>query len=228
MTGYFVDQEVVDINTPLHYKRHRSAPSENVVRLVKWFFKQPGHVLDYGCGDGSNMEFLLSEGYTVGGIDITDNAIERVKHRLKELSGWTAKVLRPQDEKLPYDDNAFDFILCNQVIYYLGSEERITRLLNEFQRVAKPGGKLIITAMSRFNDGCAKGAPLGDDVYEWEMGPVGKKIRVYIFRDERHVREVMGMFAISEIGFMDNSYCGVRGHHWVVLAENNKQDYDKA
>lgn len=222
MKNNFVDQEVVDINTALHDKRRRSAPSENVVRLVKWFFKQPGHVLDYGCGDGSNMEFLLDQGYTTDGIDITDNAIARVQNRLKGRSGWTATVLRPHNGRLPYDDNQFDFILCNQVIYYLGSKERIVHLLHEFQRVVKPGGKLIITAMSRFNDGCTKGIPLGDDVYEWEMGPVGKKIRVYIFRDEKHVREVMDMFNIIEVGYLDNYYCGVRGHHWVILAENNK------
>ncbi len=222
MQGHFTDQEVVDINTALHEKRHRSAPSENVVRLVKWFFKQPGNVLDYGCGDGSNMEFLLDQGYTADGIDITDNAIARVQERLQGRSGWSATVLRPQDERLPYEDNRFDFILCNQVIYYLGSKERILRLLNEFKRVLKPGGKMIITAMSRFNDGATHGTPLGDDVYEWEMGPVGKKIPVYIFRDEDHIREVMDMFVIVEVGYLDNFYCGVRGHHWVILAENRQ------
>ncbi|MEK7164985.1 MAG: class I SAM-dependent methyltransferase [Patescibacteria group bacterium] len=220
MENNLVDQDVVDINIELHNKRHRNAPSENMVRLVQWFFKIPGRVLDYGCGDGSNMEFLLSAGYTADGIDITDNAIARVENRLKEYSGWTAKVLRPEDEKLPYDDNVFDFILCNQVVYYLGSEERVKRLLIEFQRVLKPTGKLIITAMSRFNDGATRGVPLGDNVYEWEMGPVGKKIKVYIFRDEKHIRETMNMFNITEVGYMDNYYCGVGGHHWVILAEN--------
>lgn len=221
MENNFVDQDVVAVNTKLHAVRHRASPSENVVRLVKWFFKKPGHVLDYGCGDGSNMEFLLGQGYTVDGIDITDNAIERVQNRLKEHSGWTAKVLRPSDEKLPYRDNAFDFILCNQVIYYLGSEERIKRLLYEFQRVLKPGAKLIITALSRFSDACTKGRRVEDNMYEWDM-PIGEKIKSYIFRDENHIRKVIDMFTINEIGYFDNYYCGVGGHHWVILAENKK------
>jgi len=222
MENYFVDQEVVDINTALHSKRHRHSPSENIVRLVQWFFKTRGRVLDYGCGDGSNMEFLLEQGYTVDGIDIAENAIARVRDRLKGYSGWTADILRPCDEALPYQDNQFDFIVCNQVIYYLGSKERIKRLLNEFQRVLKPNGKVIITTMSRFNDGCTKGRIIGENIYEWEMGPVKKNINVYVFRDEKHIREVINMFNIVEIGYMDNYYCGVSGHHWVVLAENKK------
>ncbi|MEK7084539.1 MAG: class I SAM-dependent methyltransferase, partial [Patescibacteria group bacterium] len=214
MENNFVDQEVVAINTKLHENRHRAGPSENVVRLVKWFFKEPGYVLDYGCGDGSNMEFLLNEGYTVDGIDITDNAIARVQKRLEGRSGWSARVLRPKDEALPYEDSQFDYILCNQVIYYIANEERITHLLNEFKRVLKPKGKLIITALSRFSDACTKGRRVEGNVYEWDM-PIGEKIKSYIFRDENHVRKVMNMFEIAEIGFFDNCYCGVRGHHWV-------------
>ena len=30
------------------------------------------------------------------------------------------------------------------------------------------------------------------------------------------------MFIVKEVGYLDNYYCGVGGHHWVILAENNK------
>lgn len=74
--------------------------------------------------------------------------------------------------------------------------------------------------MSRFNEACINGTPLGDNIYQWEVK--NQKAKVFITRDEKHARNVFGAFKINEIGYMDNYYCNVAGHHWVILAENYK------
>lgn len=111
-----VTHDAYDFYSKIHKTRHHLYPNENIVRLVSWFFKEnKGCVLDYGCGDGCNTEFLLECGYDVCGIEITNKAIARVKERLKSkfLNKWSVNLIRLETAALPFLDNKFDFILAN-------------------------------------------------------------------------------------------------------------------
>jgi SAM-dependent methyltransferase len=199
-------------------------PNENIVRLVKMHFKSnSGKVLDFGFGCGENLIHLLKCGYYVSGIEISNEAKKLTEKKLKthqELKGmFDLKILNGNDKILPYEDDTFDFILSNQTVYFLASRTKINRLINEFHRILKPGGKIIITMMSRLNTGCTSGVPLGDDVYEYVIANTKSSIpnRVYIIRDETHLRELFSVFKIDEIGYFDNYYGGMSGHHYVMM-----------
>jgi len=145
--------------------------------------------------------------YDVYGCEISVDAVEKSKKRIDNVL-----LLKLEDEQLPYENDFFDYILCNQVLYFLGDKQNIIHCLEEFNRVLKPSGKLIVTVFSRFNDGCIMGKPLDDNVYLWNG------LKSYVFIDEKQVRNIFSMFDIVEIGYFDNCYCNVRGHHWVILA----------
>lgn len=163
-------------------------------------------------------------GYHVSGVDISENAKKLVENKLQNYPQFKDKVdlriLGPKDESLYWEDNFFDYIVSNQTVYYLFSKQKIVRLLNEFKRILKPQGRLIVTMMSRFNMGCIKGKEVGEDLYEWisYYKSENKPDRVYIVKDENHARDLFSMFKIHEVGYFDNYYCGVAGHHWVILA----------
>lgn len=202
-----------------HKTRVHKAPNENIVRLVQWHFKTgKGKVLDYGAGDGNNMKYMLDEGYDVVGTEISSNAIKKIEKKLEDypMLNWKAELIEPDDQRLPFDDNEFDFIMSNQTVYFITPKENTIKLLEEFKRVLKPGGKIIISMMSRFNQYCIRGEPLGDDIYRcdgWE---------VVILQTEKDVRDMFSMFKIDEIGYFDNYYFDMAGHHWVIIGENNK------
>ncbi len=201
-------------------------PNENIVRLVKWFFDGNGKVLDYGFGPGENLMHLLRLGYLCEGIEVSRHAIQLVENKIKKYPEYKEKVnlylLNNDQLRLPFDDNSLDYILSNQVIYYLANEENIIMLLNEFKRILKPNGRLIITMMSRLNHYCMKGTEIKPNIYKYEDKRNGNLNYVYIIQDEGHARDLFSMFNIQEIGWFDNYYCGASGHHWVILLSNLK------
>ena len=206
-----------------HEKSYRKGidhhyPNENIVRLIKWFWGKPGKVLDHGFGPGENLLHLWRCGYDVSGIEVSEVARQITEAK---QSGLDLKIIDPNDSRLPYEDESFDYILSNQTVYFLVTEERIRHLLDEFHRILKPGGKIIVTMMSRFSTYCTNGTPLGHNQYQYLDD--GNMNFVYIAKSEDHIRDLFKRFKIHEVGHFDNYYCGVSGHHYVVLAERKEE-----
>ena len=221
-TDYFIERNISSYDEYFKDQDHLY-PNENIVRLVKWFWEPGGRVLDYGFGFGENLIHLLTMGYGCEGIDVSKTALALVENKLKrypEFEGKCNLSLLGARQDLPFADNHFDYILANQVIYFLASKEAVQKLLYEFQRVLKPGGKLIATMASQLNNYCSKGFEVKPDVYKYSE--YGLDFWAYVLRDEGHAREVFSMFDIQEIGWFDNHYCGSAGHHFVILATNKK------
>ncbi len=87
-------------------------------------------------------------------MDLITRALQQCRHRLKEAFNEFAgddpaqsrMELETLDElplrahaRLPYDDNAFDWVACHELIETCGSHERQVRLLRELLRVARRG-----------------------------------------------------------------------------------------
>lgn len=125
---------------------YKDYPSLELVRLENIFFKNNvGKVLEYGFGSGCNTEHLLKKNYHVTGIDISKNACTVTKKRIKRFKGkFKLYHLKKEAKKLPFKNNSFDYIVALSVLSLLGSERKIKNLLVEFERVLKPGGKIIL------------------------------------------------------------------------------------
>ena len=102
-------------------------------------------VLDYGCGEGSNINYLTKnykyDGY---GVDISEPSIAICKKINKEKF----KII---DSKVNENDNffniKFDLIISIQVLYYLNNKDLEKRLLS-LNNMLKPGGYVFFTMMS--------------------------------------------------------------------------------
>lgn len=81
-------------------------------------------ILDAGCGNGAISNYL--EGYTIKGIDRSEEALKYFKHD-KSIGSL---------ESLPFEDGAFDLVLCSDVLEHL-PKEVFERAINELQRVSK-------------------------------------------------------------------------------------------
>ena len=97
-------------------------------------------VLDVGCGTGLVGRALRARGFEgrILGVDISQASLD-----LAQQSGGYDS-LKPADlqERLPFDDDSFDAVVCVGVMTYLPEVEKVWR---EFARVAKPNGIVVAT-----------------------------------------------------------------------------------
>ncbi|MBI5744908.1 MAG: class I SAM-dependent methyltransferase [Elusimicrobia bacterium] len=96
-------------------------------------------ILDVGAADGlMTLEYArllkVPEG-GVFGIEVMDHYLERI------AKGVKAQKLDIEKEPFPYQDGAFDVVVCNQVLEHL---KNIFLPLSEMERVLKPGGRLAL------------------------------------------------------------------------------------
>ncbi len=95
------------------------------------------NVLEVGVGAGSDFIQWVRSGAHATGIDLTQEGIEHVRHRL-DVYGLKAENLVVGDcENLPFADDTFDLVYSSGVIHHTPGTEKA---LCEIIRVCKPGG----------------------------------------------------------------------------------------
>lgn len=123
------------IDSPIHNDNrnydYSSTPVEEreEYKLICEMVEPNSKVIDLGCGNGSLLEKLIKEKNVTGeGIEIVPSGVEACKKKgLKVIQGRI-------DEKLPFDENSFDYSICNVTIQMVMYPEV---LLSEMKRISK-------------------------------------------------------------------------------------------
>jgi sterol 24-C-methyltransferase len=108
-------------------------------------------VLDAGCGVGDVATYLAAKhGLQVTGIDILDFNLAEAKRRA-EAKGLSNLVdfRRMSYSELDLPDNSFDAVYTMETLVHAVDAERV---LKEFYRILRPGGKLALFEYSRDPD----------------------------------------------------------------------------
>ena len=210
-------------------------PADWVIRFHNMYLKEnlpTGRVLDYSCGSGNNSIFFIRNGYDVHGVEVTDSATELIKLNLESNNLDLSYLDRFQIvdlpwDRLPFEDNFFDFILCNQVLYYLPSEEEIQRVCREFSRCLKPGGIVFFTMMGPTNYYIRFHAKQIHDgrVYEIKFDDPahrlhGLHVMVYLVRDEDDLKSLFSEFECITTGHIDQGMFDMKSNfHWIFVGQ---------
>ncbi len=116
----------------LHIEVLRLFDSANIGKKAK--------ILDSGCGEGALLEKIGGKGYkNLSGCDINDRDLKFRKITFKKCD---------LNKGLPYPDKSFDVVFSIESIEHL---ENPWNLINEFHRVLKPGGTLILSTPNLHN-----------------------------------------------------------------------------
>ena len=101
-----------------------------------------GRILEVGVGTGLSLP-SYSKGNRIVGIDISEPMLDKARERVARQKLTNVESIQYGDaERLDYADNAFDVVVAQYVVTAVPNPERA---LNEFIRVARPGGEIIIT-----------------------------------------------------------------------------------
>lgn len=108
-------------------------------------------VLDAGCGTGRHLcEAFRTQGLYVAGLDIKKEDLEKARVFLGLLADgsygdWL--VLKGDITVLPFQDGAFDLVICSEVLEHIWDNKRAVR---ELVRVLKGGGDLVVSVPRYF------------------------------------------------------------------------------
>lgn len=90
-------------------------------------------VLDLGCGYGWYTDFFSSIGANVTGCDGSERMLELAREKYPDCNFECIDI----EKSLPYENNSFDLVFCNQVIMDILNVEE---LLEEVFRITKTSG----------------------------------------------------------------------------------------
>jgi len=108
-------------------------------------FKGANRVLDAGCGYGQWAVALAGCNGHVTGMDLYPGMVQisrllAAKHAVSNVAFLQGDL----NEPLPFGDEEFDLVWCWSVIMFV----RLGQAMREFNRVLKPGGRLLLGAVN--------------------------------------------------------------------------------
>ena len=102
-------------------------------------------VLEIACGSGGVTERMAKEtGASCVGVDINPHGIDaaKTKPRDADLASRVSFQLVDAGNRLPFPDESFDAVFCNDSINHLRGRLDVLR---DWHRVLRPGGRLLFT-----------------------------------------------------------------------------------
>jgi len=100
-----------------------------------------GRILEVGVGTGISLP-QYSRSSKLTGIDISEAMLDKARERVRQRRLDNVEEIAVGDaEALRYPENAFDVVVAQYVVTAVPNPERA---LDEFVRVVRPGGEIII------------------------------------------------------------------------------------
>src|SRR6201994_109991 len=109
-----------------------------------------GRVLEVGVGTGISLP-QYAPNLRIFGTDISEAMLRKAQQRVTELGLANVEGLAVMDaEKLEFADNSFDVVMAQYVVTAVPNPEIA---LDEFARVLRPGGELVILTRVSADEG---------------------------------------------------------------------------
>jgi SAM-dependent methyltransferase len=128
-----------------------------------WRLRETGarRVLVVGCGYGRHVAYFARRGFDTTGLDASRAAID-MAHETAREDGLDLVLTCASATKMPFPTASFDAVYDHALLHNLSAEDRGLAVA-EYGRVLKPGGLLVISALSTEEDAYeAAMAELGD------------------------------------------------------------------
>ncbi len=122
-------------------------PHEEAEALAS-LFREHGvkRILDLGCGDGRHLVWFAAQGFDMVGLDSAPTGLKLAEGFLA-AAGQTAELVCADVAGIPFEDGAFDAVICVQVINHQDIDG-IRKTVAGIHRVLRPGGWLFLTVAS--------------------------------------------------------------------------------
>jgi SAM-dependent methyltransferase len=105
--------------------------------------RQPGSVLEVGCGEGIALQFLPALNYV--GVDLS---LVRLRFASGRYPGDA--FIQGDAVALPFKSGMFDLVFCNGTLHHLSAEQGF-EMVKDMARVCRRGGAVVIMEPNAYN-----------------------------------------------------------------------------
>ena len=133
------DNLYFDIQADFGITKHMGGQKATRELVESCHIDQNKSLLVIGCGIGSSLVYIAKHfGCQITAIDISEGMIAKAKERIKKHGLEGKIIIKVADaQKLPFENNSFDAVICESVIAFLPDKQKG---MKEFFRVTQPGG----------------------------------------------------------------------------------------
>ncbi len=194
---------------------YRTKPYPPVINFLSKARDTSKKILDLGCGSGRNLIYIGKKGFSVTGIENSNEAVILATNWVKKEKLNNATIMRGDFKKINYASNSFDMVICIHAIYH-GKLEDIEKSLYEIKRVMKKGGLLLITFLSIKDEKFGKGKKVEKNSYQ--TNSTIEKGVVHHFSDKAEILRLFQDYLLIKV--VHRKETKKTGHwHWVVEAK---------
>jgi trans-aconitate methyltransferase len=198
-----------------------SANSKTAELCLEYFSKfKIKNILIPGVGYGRNAQFFKEKGFSVEGIEISDQAIKIARNK-----GITFPIYNGDVLDMPFSDARYDGIYCFSVLHLFRQEDR-KKFVDKCNQQLNPNGIIFFVVFSEKEPSYGKGKKVEENTFESKLGRP-----VHYFTDE-DLRKHFSEFSILDSGLMeDHENHGEEGPHihilrYIVAQKNACYEFD--
>jgi len=166
-------------------------------------------VLEVAIGTGLNLMEIVKRNPNgwVEGVDISPKMLEKARQRLLKLGSRNFKLHLCDCRNLPFENNSFDIVISQYLLDILPVEDFIP-VLQEFKRVLKNGGRLVLVNMTKGERRINK---IYEEIYKLKL-PLIAGCRGVISKPflQRVGFQVLKREFVSQIGFPSEIVLGIK------------------
>ena len=131
------------------YDRYRYTKEPHILDQLDRMDLKGKRVLEIGIGQGADAEQIELRGGIYSGVDLTDEAVKRVKTRfaIKACKSWE-RVEQASALDLPFDDSSFDLVYSFGVLHHI---PEIRHAQAEIARVLRAEGRLYVMLYAKWS-----------------------------------------------------------------------------
>lgn len=207
-------------------------PAEYVIRILKGSYPNLNldknyrgkKICDIGCGDGRNFIVMKECGFDLYGTEISQEIVDQVHSNLERIGITKTDVRVGSNDKIPFPDGFFDYLLSWNACYYMGQFTDFQSYVKEFSRVLKPNGLLIMSIpkkscfiyhdCEKIGDGCII---VRNDPFNVRNGEV-----LRMFDCEEDIVRSFSPFFTNYIFGSDHDNCFGYDYHWHLVVCHKK------
>lgn len=187
-------------------------------------------VMEVGCGNGKNLDYLSKHGFTKDAIHSLDSC--QVFVNMVRSKGYNCSLELAQNIDRLYPSNHFDYLLCIAVIHHLPTEEERIDTITKCITLLKKGGHALFTTWAfeqSFTDSYGtvfttskpRSFPnAGDNTVSWNKNK--NKINDDAINDKEHTLQTVQINHKNKKVVADRYYYIYTYEKWCLLWENVK------